>query len=114
MGPGRVSFDPNHMREYHPDWGSKLAYEQGVARSPLRQAVLNAAMISQQTLPGQPALSFPAADDPDFKDAIKASQTTVARVEYTVKEGGSGPITAVAPAPRPRDVTSLAGAAMAI
>jgi uncharacterized protein YegL len=95
MGPGRVSFDPNHMREYHPDWGSKAAYEQGVARSPLRQAVLNAAMISQQTLPGQPALSFPAADDPDFKEAIKNSQTTVARVEYTVKEA-LGPITAVA------------------
>ena len=86
LGPGRVSFDPNHMREYRPDWGSEAAYEQAVARSPLRQAVLTAAMITQQNLPGQPGLSFPAADDPDFKDAIKNSQITVARVEYTVKE----------------------------
>lgn len=94
LGPGRVSFDPNHMREYRPDWMSKAAYEQSIAKSPLRQAVLNAAMISQQTLPGQPALSFPAVDDPDFKDAIKNSQVTVARVEYTVKEA-LGPIAAV-------------------
>lgn len=94
MGPGRVSFDPNHMREYRPDWGSKLAYEQGIARSPLRQAVLNAAMISQQTLPGQPSLSFPAADDPDFKEAVKRNQVIVARVEYTVKEA-LGPISSV-------------------
>ncbi len=86
LGPGRVSFDPNHMREYRPDWGTEAAYRQAVARSPLRQAVLQAAMITQQNLPGQPALSFPASDDPDFKDAIKNSQITVARVEYTVKE----------------------------
>ncbi len=86
LGPGRVSFDPNHMREYHPDWGSKAAYEQAVGRSDLRKAVLMAAAVTQQNLPGQPRLNFPAADDPDFKEAIKASQVTVARVEYTVKE----------------------------
>jgi hypothetical protein len=95
LGPGRVSFDPNHMREYHPDWGSKAAYEQSVAKNPLRQAVLQAALISQQTLPGQPSLNFPAADDPDFKEAMKRNQVIVARVEYTVKEA-LGPITSVA------------------
>ncbi len=94
LGPGRVSFDPNHMREYRPDWGSKQAYEQGVERSDLRKAVLMAAAITQQNLPGQPALSFPASDDPEFKDAIKNSQITVARVEYTVKEA-LGPISQV-------------------
>ena len=86
LGPGRISFNPNHMREYRPDWGSRLAYEQGVSNSKLRQAVLMAASITQQNLPGQPRLNFPSADDPDFKEAIKESQTTVARVEYTVKE----------------------------
>jgi hypothetical protein len=86
LGPGRVSFNPNSMREYRPDWVSKAQYEQGVMRNPLRQAVLEAASITQQNLPGQPSLSFPAADDPEFKDAIKANQVIVARVDYTVKE----------------------------
>jgi hypothetical protein len=95
MWPGRVTFDPNHMREYHPDWGSKAAYEQSVARDPLRQAVLQAAQISRQTPPGQPSLHIPAADDPDFKEAVKRNQFIVARVEYTVKEA-LGPITSVA------------------
>jgi hypothetical protein len=86
LGPGRVSFNPNSMREYRPDWVSAEQYRRGIERSPLRQAVLQAASITQQNLPGQPSLSFPAADDPDFKDAIKANQVIVARVEYTVKE----------------------------
>jgi uncharacterized protein YegL len=86
LGPGRVSFNPNSMREYRPDWVSTEQYRRGIERSPLRQAVLQAAAITQQNLPGQPSLSFPAADDPDFKDAIKANQVIVARVEYTVKE----------------------------
>jgi len=86
LGPGRVSFDPNSMREYRPDWVSRSQYEQGVARSPLRQAVLQAARITQQSLPGQPSLSFPAADGPEFKEAMKENQIVVARIEYTVKE----------------------------
>jgi len=86
LGPGRVSFDPNSMREYRPDWMSKAGYEQAIGRSPLRQAVLQAALMTQQSLPGQPSLSFPAADGPEFKEAMKENQTTVARIEYTVKE----------------------------
>jgi hypothetical protein len=86
LGPGRVSFDPNSMREYHPDLVSRADYERLVARDPLRLAVLEAAKITQQNLPGQPSLSFPAADGPEFKEAVKANQIIVARVEYTVKE----------------------------
>ena len=85
LGPGRVSFDPNSMREYRPDWMSTVGYEQALAKSPLRQAVLQAAMITQQSLPGQPSLSFPA-EGPEFKEAMKENQITVARIEYTVKE----------------------------
>jgi uncharacterized protein YegL len=94
LGPGRVSFDPNSMREYRPDWMSTAGYEQALAKSPLRQAVLQAALITQQSLPGQPALSFPAADGPEFKEAMKENQIVVARIEYTVKEA-LGPISAV-------------------
>ncbi len=86
LGPGRVTFDPNSMREYRPDWVSTAAYEQGIARSKLRQAVLLAAQVTQQNLPGQPSLSFPSAEGPEFKEAMKQNQIIVARIEYTVKE----------------------------
>jgi uncharacterized protein YegL len=86
LGPGRVSFDPNSMREYHPDWMSKAGYEQAISKSKLRQAVLAAAAITQQNLPGQPRLSFPSAEGPEFKEALKENQIIVARIEYTVKE----------------------------
>ncbi len=86
LGPGRVSFDPNSMREYRPDWMSTNGYQQAIKNSPLRQAVLQAALITQQSLPGQPALSFPSAEGPEFKEAMKENQIVVARIEYTVKE----------------------------
>ncbi len=86
LGPGRVSFNPNSMREYRPDWVDRTTYERSIANRPLRQAVLQAAMITQQQLPGQPSLNFPAADGPEFKEAMKENQIIVARIEYTVKE----------------------------
>ena len=41
--PGRISFDPYSLREYRPDWVARPDYERSIARSPLRQAVLELA-----------------------------------------------------------------------
>ena len=60
---GRLSFDPNAMREYRPDWVEPRSSTSSRPwmKDPIRGAVIQAAMITQQKLPGQPsALSFPA------------------------------------------------------
>ena len=54
-----------------------------------------AALITQENLPGQPGLTFPPADDPEFKEAMARNQETIARIEYTVNEA-LVPITQVA------------------
>jgi Mg-chelatase subunit ChlD len=85
MGPNRVSFDPTGMREYKPDWVSRHQYELAVSQHPLRQAVLQAALITQQNnLPNAPGLTFPPADDPSFKQEMAKHQEVVARIAYTV------------------------------
>jgi hypothetical protein len=84
MGPNKITFDPTGMQEYKPDWVSRHQYELTVAQHPLRQAVVQAAMITQQNLPRQPELTFPAADDPAFKQAMAKNQEIVARIAYTV------------------------------
>jgi hypothetical protein len=94
MGPSRLSFDPNAMREYRPDWVSTEQYARNLQKDPIRGAVIQAALITQQNLPGQPGLTFPPADDPDFKEAMARNQETVARIEYTVNEALT-PVTAV-------------------
>jgi hypothetical protein len=86
MGGNRITFDPAGMREYKPDWLSKEQYYAAVKKNPLRLAVMRASQITQQALPGQPTLSFPAADGPEFKDAMGRSQEVVARIQYTVDE----------------------------
>lgn len=86
MGSNHITFDPAGMREYKPDWLSKEQYIAAVNRNPLRLAVMRASQITQQQLPGQPTLSFPAADGPEFKDAMGRSQEVVARIQYTVDE----------------------------
>jgi hypothetical protein len=93
MGGNRPSFDPAGMREYRPDWISAGQYRAAVSKSPLRSAVLAAAQITQQNLPGQPSLVFPAAGTPEFKEAMERNQTIAARVMYTVEEA-LGPIQA--------------------
>jgi hypothetical protein len=93
MGDSRPTFDPAGMREYRPDWISAGQYRAAVAKSPLRSAVLAAAQITQQNLPGQPSLVFPAAGTPEFKEAMERNQTIAARVMYTVEEA-LGPIQA--------------------
>ena len=82
----RMGFDPARMREYKPDWDRKADYEKRIADSPLRRAVLTAAQITQQKLPGMPSLSFPPADAPEFKDVMAVNQGIAERTAYTVDE----------------------------
>ena len=63
----RMGFDPARMREYRPDWVRRNEYEKEVNRSSLRQAVLTAAQITQQKLPGMPTLYFPPRTAPSSK-----------------------------------------------
>jgi hypothetical protein len=95
LGTSRLSFDPNAMREYRPDWISPDQYGKNLEKDPIRRAVSLAAQVTQQNLPGQPGLTFPPADVPEFKEAMERNQEIVARVEYTVNEA-LGPITQVA------------------
>jgi len=90
----RMGFDPARMREYKPDWISRADYERQVGRSPLRQAVLTAAQVTQQKLPGMPSMYFPAADGPEFKEVMSLNQAVAERTAYTVDEA-LGPINAV-------------------
>ena len=86
MGGNLITFDPAGMREYKPDWLSKEQYYAAVNKNPLRRGVMRASKITQQALPGKPDLSFPAADGPEFKDAMGRNQEVVARIQYTVDE----------------------------
>ena len=57
----RLSFDPNAMREYRPDWVSTEQYGKNLQKDPIRGAVIQAALVTQQQrLPGQPAPELPA------------------------------------------------------
>ena len=86
MGGARLGFDPASMQEYKPDWVSQKKYELDLQKSPIRNAVLQAALLTQQQLPGQPGLTFPSADSPEFKEAMARNQETVARIALTVDE----------------------------
>jgi len=95
MGPGRVSFDPDGMREYRPDWTSRSKYEADVAKHPIRQAVLAAAQIAQQRLGREPSLLFPPVDGPEFKEEMARNQALAAVTANTV-DAALVPITAAA------------------
>ena len=82
----RMSFDLARMWEYKPDWVRRDEYEKEVSRSPLRQAILTAAQITNQKLPGMPSLSFPPAEDPAFKEAMSNNQAIAERTAYTIDE----------------------------
>jgi hypothetical protein len=87
IGNSRLTFDPNAMREYRPDWVSVEQYNRALQKDPIRGSVIEAGLITQQQrLPDEPGLSFPPADDPDFKERMSANQDRVARIEYTVNE----------------------------
>jgi hypothetical protein len=91
----RMGFDLARIREYKPDWIPRDQYEKQIKRSPLRQAVLNAAIVTQQNLPGMPPLDFPPVDAPEFKAVMANNQGIAERTAYTVDEA-LGPINAVA------------------
>jgi hypothetical protein len=91
----RLGFDPARMREYRPDWVRREEYEKEINHSALRQAVLTAAQITQQRLPGMPSMNFPTADGPEFKDSMSNNQAIAERTAYTVDDA-LGPINAVA------------------
>jgi hypothetical protein len=95
MHARRMGFDPARMREYRPDWIRRDQYEELINRSRLRQAVLAAAQITQQKLPGMPSLVFPPADVPEFKEVMAQNQAIADRTAYTVDEALT-PINAVA------------------
>ena len=87
MGGNRLPFDPAGMREYKPDWMSKDQYISAINKHPVRLAVMRASLITQQRkLPGQPGLSFPAADGPEFKDVMGRNQEVVAQIQLLVDE----------------------------
>jgi hypothetical protein len=91
----RMGFDPARMREYKPDWVSRPQYVKQIEHSPLRQAVLNAAQITQQKLPSMPNMFFPPNDAPEFKEYMAANQGIAERTAITVDEA-LVPINAVA------------------
>lgn len=91
----KMGFDASRMKEYRPDWGPFREYEADIRRDPLRQAVVNAALITQQNLPGMPTLQFPSLDAPNFKDVLQDNQVIAERTAYTVDEALE-PISAVA------------------
>ncbi|WP_165246742.1 vWA domain-containing protein [Paludisphaera soli] len=91
----KMGFDASRMKEYRPDWTPRRQYEAEIARSPLRQAVVNASLITQQNLPGMPTLQFPSMDAPEFKDVLQNNQVVAERTAYTVDEA-LAPVTAAA------------------
>jgi hypothetical protein len=91
----KMGFDASRMKEYRPDWGPLREYEADIRRDPLRQAVINASLITQQNLPGMPTLQFPSMEAPNFKDVLQDNQVIAERTAYTVDEALE-PISAVA------------------
>jgi hypothetical protein len=100
----RMGFDPARMREYEPDWDRRVEYEKKVNDSPLRRAVLTAAQITQQKLPGMPTMHFPPADSPEFKEVMAFNQGVADRTVYTVEEA-LVPINSVAKKVRDRETS---------
>ncbi len=96
MGHQRMGFDQSAMQEYKPDWLPRPRYEAEVLSHPIRKAVIEASLITQQNiLPGMPSLSFPPTDGPEFKQAMETNQALAARTAYTV-DSALEPISAVA------------------
>jgi hypothetical protein len=95
LGTTRMGFDPAAMREYKPDWVERSRYEAALESHPLRQAVANAARLTQQNLPGMPTLLFPSAGSEDFKKVMEQNQAIAARTAYTV-DAAIEPIAAAA------------------
>lgn len=95
LGQTRQGFDPVAMREYKPDWVSRAQYESAVQTHPLRKAVIDAALLTQQQgLPGMPSLVFPPVDGTEFKEVMERNQAISAQTSYLV-DAAIEPINAV-------------------
>jgi hypothetical protein len=93
-----MGFDPYRMKEYKPDWDSRDRYEAAVAASPLRKAVVNAAMLTNQMKlfdAKSPTLQFPSLESPRFKETLQTNQALADQIAVIVDEA-LGPITAAA------------------
>jgi hypothetical protein len=83
----RMGFDLARIKEYEPDWIPRADYIKQINRSPLRTAVMNAALVTQhQNLPGMPPRDFPPVDTPEFKEVMANYQGIAERTGYTVDE----------------------------
>jgi len=92
----RMGFDPARMKEYKPDWDSRDRYEAGVAASPLRKAVVNAAALTNELkIPHAPSMYFPSLEAPQFKEVLQANQALAAQIAQVVEEA-LGPVAAAA------------------
>ena len=97
------------MKEYKPDWVRRDQYEAAIARSPLRQAVLNAAQITQQRLPGMPSSDLPRRwRAPSSRRSWRPTRPSPSG-RPTRSTRRSGRSTRSAEAARPRDLPALAG-----
>jgi hypothetical protein len=79
-------YDPNTLRAYQPDYGSKKEYEERLRSSPIRRAVVEAADRTNkgpQQIPSIP-LEFPA-DTAGMNRVMGDGQAAMAKVEYYVK-----------------------------
>ncbi len=95
LGQARMGFDPAAMQEYKPDWVAKARYENEVLKDPIRKAVIDAALITQESkLPGMPSLFFPPVEGTEFKEAMEKNQALAALTANTV-DAALEPINAV-------------------
>ena len=92
-----------------PTGSARPSIEAAVGRNPLRSAVIAAAQITQQNLPGQPSLRFPAAGTREFKEAME-TQPGDRRPGHLHRRRGPGADHGRLGLPRPRDLPALAGA----
>jgi hypothetical protein len=87
---GSKGFDPAIMRNYAPDYRPMAVIEAQIRKSPAKQAVVRAAMLSQQpdrqdAIP-MPRLVFPAQNDNVLRQAITEAQKPMAVVDYHLQE----------------------------
>ena len=108
MGPDRISFDPAPDARIQARLGRPDQYEASLQRHPIRQAVLRAAQITQQNLPGQPSLTFPAGRRARVQGGDGAEPGD-RRADRLHRRRGPGADHRRGQAPRPRELAPLAG-----
>ena len=109
MGGHRIQFDPAGMREYRPDWVSMEQYVAAVNKHPIRLAVMKAAEIAQQNLPGQPSLNFPGRRRPRIQGG-DGQEPGAGRPDRLHRRRRARADRLRQQEARPRDVEAMAGA----